>query len=211
MLYAFPCQLGLFHLQNIKEAALPQSDPLHDYSIILDFQINTDFNILFNPVNISIWGFCWYIGGASLEMAFTIACDGLTICCHSDRNCLYVILQKEAHGEIIEGFWAAPNGWMPLVEWVEEKPSKLDGFLLKTSFHCLLWFTFVTFFIHWPLFPAASSLSRCWSCFICSGLMYEIYSGGDPPYVHILHVCYCMIAAQFAVMSLHTVTFLMTD
>ncbi len=34
-----------------------------------------------------------------------------------------------------------------------------DKYLLKTSFHCLLSFTFVTFFIHWHLFPAGSSVT----------------------------------------------------
>ncbi len=48
--------------------------------------------------------------------------------------------------------------------------------------------------------------------FICSGLTYEIYSGGDPfMYVYCM-VCYCVIAAPCvrSVVTLHTITPLMT-
>ncbi len=94
---------------------------------------------------------------------------------------------------------------MSPVEWVEKKASKL---LLKTSFHCLLSFTFVTFLIHWPLSPAAFGVSWCWSCCFCTGLIHEIYSGVDPSaYVYCL-VCYRMIVAPYVrsvVMSLHVV------
>ncbi len=72
---------------------------------------------------------------------------------------------------------------------------------------------FHDFFIHWPLSPISSSVSWCWSCFVCSGLTYEIYSEGGPStYVYCV-VCYRVIAAPYVrsvVMSLHTVTLLMT-
>ncbi len=59
--------------------------------------------------------------------------------------------------------------------------------LLKTSFYCLPSFTFVIYLIHWPLSPATSSV-WCWSSFVCSGLTYEIYSGGGPSMF-----VYCMV------------------
>ncbi len=63
-------------------------------------------------------------------------------------------------------------------------------------FPFLLSFTCVTFFIHWPFSPAASSINLCWPCFVCSGLTYEIYSGGGPyTYIYCV-VCYCVIAAR---------------
>ncbi len=93
--------------------------------------------------------------------------------------------------------------------------SKLNRILLKTTFHCLLSFAFVTFLIHCNLSPAASSnyVSWCWSRFVCSGLTYEIYSGGGPStYVYCM-VSYHLIAAPYVrtvVMSLHIITLLMT-
>ncbi len=89
----------------------------------------------------------------------------------------------------------------------------LHRFLLETSFHCSLAFTFVTFLIHCPLHPAASSVSWCRYCFVCSGLTYEIYSGGGPSTFVYCVICYCVIAAPYVrsvVMSLHTVILLMT-
>ncbi len=47
--------------------------------------------------------------------------------------------------------------------------SILNRSLLKTSFHYLLSFTFLIFFIHRPLFPAASSISWYQSCFVWDG------------------------------------------
>ncbi len=84
-------------------------------------------------------------------------------------------------------------------------------FLLKTSFHCLLSVSFATFFIHRPLSPAASIVSRCRSCFVCSGLPYEIYSGGGPSMYVYCMVYYRVIAVPYVrtvVMSLYTVTLL---
>ncbi len=66
-----------------------------------------------------------------------------------------------------------------------------DGiFLLKTSFHYLLSFTFVTFLIHWPLPSVASCVSWCWFCFVCSGLTYQICSGDSPSMYVYCVVCY---------------------
>ncbi len=106
--------------------------------------------------------------------------------------------------------------------------SILNRFLQKTSFHCLLSATFVTFLIHWPLSPVASSVSRCRSCFVCSGLTitytvevvplhsyiarFVIYSGGSPSTNIYCMVYYRVIAASYirsVVVSLHTVTLLM--
>ncbi len=48
------------------------------------------------------------------------------------------------------------------------------------SMHCLRSFIFDTFFSLWPLSRAASSVSWYWSCLVCSGLAYQINSGGGP-------------------------------
>ncbi len=89
--------------------------------------------------------------------------------------------------------------------------SILNTFFTKTSFHCLLSFTCVTFLIHWPLSPVMASVSWCRSCFVCSGLAYEIYSrGGCSTYIYCV-VCYRMIAVPYVrsvVISLNTVTLL---
>ncbi len=73
--------------------------------------------------------------------------------------------------------------------------SILIRFFLKISFHCILSFTFVTFLIHWPLPPAASSDTWCQSCFICSELTYEIYSMGGPSRCVYCVVCYRLTTA----------------
>ncbi len=89
--------------------------------------------------------------------------------------CLYVILQTKEKRYMMETY---EGQLMPPVEWVKEKASNsiLNRLLLYTSFHCLLSFTFVTFFIYWCLSSAASSVSWCWTCFVCSTLTYEIYT-----------------------------------
>ncbi len=89
----------------------------------------------------------------------------------------------------------------------------MDAAWRPPSMHCLLSFIFVTFFILWPFSPAASSVSWYWSCLVCSGLVYEIYSRGVPSMYVYCVVCYCLIVAPYVrsvVMSLHTFTLLMT-
>ncbi len=86
---------------------------------------------------------------------------------------------------------------LPSSKQRRHRNSILNRFLLKTSFHFLLSFTFVTFLIHWTLFPAASSISWCQSCFVCSGLTYEIYSGGGPSTFIYCVVCYHVIVAPY--------------
>ncbi len=68
--------------------------------------------------------------------------------------------------------------WVSWGEGIEIPYS--TGSSWRPSMHCLLSFTFVTFFILWSLSPAASSVSWYRSCLVCSGLAYEIYSGCDP-------------------------------
>ncbi len=114
--------------------------------------------------------------------------------------------------EPFKGYWACPNGCRLLSE-LRTRHHNFYRFLLKTSFQSLFSFTFVTFFIHLSLSPAASSVSWCHSCFVCSGLTYEIYSGGGPSTYIYCMVCYQVIAAPYvrsAVMSLHTVALLMS-
>ncbi len=82
---------------------------------------------------------------------------------------------KEAHDRNIHGAlgWSQ---WMPPVEWVGEKASKLhiqqipheDLFPRSASFHCLLSFTFVTFLIHWPLsWTYIWNIQLRWSIYVC--------------------------------------------
>ncbi len=86
--------------------------------------------------------------------------------------------------------------------WVSEgediKTSYSTGSSWRPLFHCLLSFTFVTFLILWPLSPAASIISWCWSCFVCSELAYEIYSGGGPSLYVYCVVCCHMMAAPYS-------------
>ncbi len=99
--------------------------------------------------------------------------------------------------ETFKGHWAGPDGCRLVSELRRRhQNSILNRFLLKTSFHCLLSITFVAFSIHWPLSPspAASSVSWCWSCFVCSGLTYEIYIGGGPSiYIYYKWCCPVLI------------------
>ncbi len=89
-------------------------------------------------------------------------------------------------------FW--PNGCRLLSDLM----GRHRNILLDTSLHALL--TFINFcylFILWPLSRAASTFSWYRSCIVCSGLAYEIYSGGSPfTYVYCV-VCYCVIAAPY--------------
>ncbi len=98
--------------------------------------------------------------------------------------------------ETFKGHWACPNGCRLLSEL--RRRHRNSRFLLRpSSMHCLLSFTFVTFLILWPLSPAASSVFLYRSCLVCSGLAYEIYSGGCPyTYVHCV-VCYHVIVAPY--------------
>ncbi len=60
--------------------------------------------------------------------------------------------------------------------------------------------------------PTGSSISRCWSCYVCPGLTYEIYSGDGPSIYVYCVVCYCFIAAPYVrsvVIFLHNITLLM--
>ncbi len=67
---------------------------------------------------------------------------------------------------------------------------------ITTSFHCLHSYTFVICLIHWTLSPAGSYVSWCWSCFVCSELTYEIYSGGGPSMYVYCVVCYHVLACD---------------
>ncbi len=61
--------------------------------------------------------------------------------------------------ETVKEHWTGPNGFHLLRELRRRHENAiLNRFLLKTYFHCLLSFTFVTILIHWPLSPSASSV-----------------------------------------------------
>ncbi len=47
---------------------------------------------------------------------------------------------------------------------------------------------------NWPLSPAASRVSWYWSCLVCSGLAYEICSGGGPSTCIYCVVCHVIVA-----------------
>ncbi len=97
--------------------------------------------------------------------------------CNSDT--VYILLTKKDMMETFKEYWASQNGCRLLNELGRRNQiSILNRFFLKTSLHCLISFTFVNILIHWLLSPTASSVSWCWSCFVCSGLTYEIFSGG---------------------------------
>ncbi len=77
--------------------------------------------------------------------------------------------------ETFDGHWAGSNGYHLFSELRRHRNSIHNRLLLKTSFHCLLSFTFVIhlinwLLIHWSLSPTASSVSWCWSCFVISDL-----------------------------------------
>ncbi len=73
---------------------------------------------------------------------------------------------------------------------------------------CLPSFTFISFLIYWHLSPAVYPVSWCRSCFVCSRLIYEIYSGcGPSTYVYCV-VCYCVKCCIFNCTPLHSWRFL---
>ncbi len=111
--------------------------------------------------------------------------------------------------ETFKGHWACPNGCHLLRR--RHRNSILNRFPLKTSLHALLTFIYFCYlFILWPLSPAASSVSLYRSCLVCSGLAYEIYSGGGPStYVYCV-VCYHVIVASYVKSIGHVFTYLYT-
>ncbi len=95
-------------------------------------------------------------------------------------------------GEGIETSYSTGSSWRP------------------PSMHYLLSFTFGTFLIPWPLSPAVPSVSWYRSCLVCSGLAYEIYSGGGPSkYVYCV-VCYHVIVAPYVRSVGHVSAYLYT-
>ncbi len=90
--------------------------------------------------------------------------------------------------------------WMPPVEGVEEKASKLHTQQVPPEdlLPCIAYFNLVLLpFLFIGLSPAASSVSWYRSCFVCSGLAYEIYSGGGPSMYIYWVVCNHVIAAAY--------------
>ncbi len=91
-----------------------------------------------------------------------------------------------------------------------ETPCSTGSSWRPPSMHCLLSFTFVTFFILWPLSTAASIVSWYRSYLVCSGLAYEIYSGGDPSKCVYCVVCYRVIVAPYIRSIGHVFAYLYT-
>ncbi len=88
-----------------------------------------------------------------------------------NSNIVYILFYKRSESlkNLRDIDFAGPNGCRRLCELRRRHQNSIfNRLLLKTAFHCLLSSTFVTFFIHWPLSPVASSVSWCRSCFVCS-------------------------------------------
>ncbi len=100
-----------------------------------------------------------------------LQCDNVKITKLS--NCLYISFKKKSMMGTFKRHWAGPKGCHMTSELGRHRNSILNRFFLKTAYHYLLSVTFLTVLIYWPLFPAASSVFRYWSCFVCSGLTYE--------------------------------------
>ncbi len=92
----------------------------------------------------------------SLKLSLTISVTWIPFICYFTKK--HIMETFKAHCDELRRHWN----------------SILYMFLLKTFFHCLFSFIFVTFsLIHWPLGPAPSSVSWWRSCFDCSGRVYE--------------------------------------
>ncbi len=141
--------------------------------LILHKWLSTNSGHYISMVKIGdIWFECNYFKVTKIE--FNNLCNS---------NTVYMLLCTM---ETFKGHWAGPNGCRLLSKLRRRhQNSTHNRFLMKTSFHYLFSFTFVTFWIHWSLFSAASSVSWCWSCFVCSGLKYEIYCDSGPQYTYI--------------------------
>ncbi len=98
------------------------------------------------------------------------------------------------------------------MSWGEgiETPYSTGSSWRPPSMHDLLSITFVTFLIRWPLSPAASSVSWYRSCLVCSGLAYEVYSGGGSSMYVYCVVCYRVIVAQYVRSIGHVFAYLYT-
>ncbi len=66
----------------------------------------------------------------------------------------------------------------------------------------------VFFLIQSPLFPAVSSASWYWSCFVYCGLAYEIYSGSGPSKCVYCVVCYRVITPPYVKSVVHVFAYL---
>ncbi len=87
--------------------------------------------------------------------------------CHTPQqillpNCCYHQVELNVVVAIVSGIGLIPMEAAYLVSWRHQN-ALLSRFLLKTSFHCLLSFTFLPFLIYLPLYSAVSSV--CWCPF----------------------------------------------
>ncbi len=98
------------------------------------------------------------------------------------------------------------------VSWGEgmETPYSTGSSWRPPSTHCLLSFIFVIFLILCPLSPAASSFSWYWCYLVCSGLAYEIYSGGDSSMYVCYVICYRVIVTSYVRSVGHVFAYLYT-
>ncbi len=117
-----------------------------------------------------------------------------------NSNTVYMLFYKRSSWrKHLRSIGLVPMDITCWVSWGEsiETPYSTGSSSRPPSMHCLLSFTFATFFNLWSLSPAASSVSSYRSCFVCSGLAYEIYSGDGPSTYVYCAVYYHVIAAQY--------------
>ncbi len=131
----------------------------------------------------------------------------------SSNNVYMLFYKRSVCQKHLRGIGLVPMDATCWVSWGEGIKLHIQHVPPEDLFRCLHSSIFVTFFNRWPLSPAASRVSWCWSCFVCSGLTYKIWSeGGAYMYIYCV-VCHHVIAAPYVRrvgVSLHTVTLLMT-
>ncbi len=127
-----------------------------------------------------------------VNRTMNLTCDGVL-------DAEMVVNSRSTSWKHLKGLELVPMDATCWVSWWEgiETRCSTGSSWGPPSMHFLLSFTFVTFLILWPLSPSASSVSWYQSCHLCSGLAYEIYSGGGPStYVYCV-VCYRVIVAPY--------------
>ncbi len=106
--------------------------------------------------------------------------------CRVFQDWPYLLFYKQKHLiETFMGHWTWPNGCRLLSELSSRHWNSIFNRFLPPEDLFSLLTKLLTFLIYWPLSLAASCVYWCWSCFVCSGLTYEVYSeGGSSIYVY---------------------------
>ncbi len=111
----------------------------------------------------------------------------------------------------LRGIGLVPMDAACWVSWGKgiETPYSTGSSLRPLSMHCLLSFIFITFLIL-GLCVLLLLVSRYRSCLVCSGLAYEIYSGGGPSMYIYCVVSYCVTVAPYVRSVGHVFAYLYT-